>query len=296
MQFLRYSKWFFFLSLLVILPGIYSLVRYGLRPSVDFTGGSLLEVRLPAGSQMTQESLEPLLPEDFQLATLQQSGDAQYQLKGSELSNDSRQSLLVQLEANYESVEVLRSETIGPTLSAELLRKTLNAVILTAALITCYVWYRFRDLKYGVCATIAMFHDSLVLLGSFSLLGHFFGVEADVLFVTALLTTLSFSVHDTIVVYDRIRELRKKYAKHSYREILDAAVTETLARSINNSVTIILMLLALSLLGGATIRWFAIALLIGAVTGTYSSPFTAVPLLGLWDNWQRSKHFSRKSK
>ncbi|MDA1079683.1 MAG: protein translocase subunit SecF [bacterium] len=296
MQFLRYSKWFFFLSLLVIVPGLYSLVRYGLRPSIDFTGGSLLEVRLPVGSSMSKESIEPLLPEDFELVTLQQSGESQYQLKGSALSNDGREHLLTQLEASYTSVEVLRSETIGPTLSAELLRKTLNAVILAATLITCYVWYRFRDLKYGVCATIAMFHDSLVLLGSFSLLGHFFGVETDVLFVTALLTTLSFSVHDTIVVYDRIRELRRKHIKHSYQEVLDAAVTETLARSINNSVTIILMLLALSLLGGATIRFFAIALLIGAVTGTYSSPFTAVPLLGAWDNWQRRKQLARKSK
>ena len=187
---------------------------------------------------------------------------------------------------------MLRSETIGPTLSAELLRKTLNAVVLVAALITCYIWYRFRELRYGVCATIAMFHDTLVLLGSFSLLGHLYGVEADVLFVTALLTTLSFSVHDTIVVYDRIRELRRKYVRHSYVEILDAAVTETLTRSINNSVTIALMLLSLSLLGGATVRWFAIALLIGTVTGTYSSPFTAVPLLGLWDTVQRRKQLS----
>ncbi|OGJ16036.1 MAG: protein-export membrane protein SecF [Candidatus Pacebacteria bacterium RIFCSPHIGHO2_01_FULL_46_16] len=292
MQFLRYSKWFFFLSLLVIVPGVYSLIRYGLRPSIDFTGGTLLEVRLPEGAELTRDNIAAVLPPDFQLATLQQSGANQFQLKGSELSNAARQSLLAGLQAQFTSVEVLRSETIGPTLSAELLRKTLNAVVLVAALITCYIWYRFRELRYGVCATIAMFHDTLVLLGSFSLLGHLYGVEADVLFVTALLTTLSFSVHDTIVVYDRIRELRRKYVRHSYVEILDAAVTETLTRSINNSVTIALMLLSLSLLGGATVRWFAIALLIGTVTGTYSSPFTAVPLLGLWDTVQRRKQLS----
>ena len=292
MQFLRYSKWFFFLSLLVIVPGVYSLIRYGLRPSIDFTGGTLLEVRLPEGAELTRDNIAAVLPPDFQLATLQQSGANQFQLKGNELSNAARQSLLAGLQAQFTSVEVLRSETIGPTLSAELLRKTLNAVVLVAALITCYIWYRFRELRYGVCATIAMFHDTLVLLGSFSLLGHLYGVEADVLFVTALLTTLSFSVHDTIVVYDRIRELRRKYVRHSYVEILDAAVTETLTRSINNSVTIALMLLSLSLLGGATVRWFAIALLIGTVTGTYSSPFTAVPLLGLWDTVQRRKQLS----
>ena len=124
-----------------------------------------------------------------------------------------------------------------------------------------------------------MFHDLIVLVGSFSLLGHFFGVEVDSLFVTALLTTLSFSVHDTIVVFDRIREIKKTTPGLKIREIYDIAFSETMVRSLNNSLTIIFMLLALVLLGGISVRWFALALLIGTITGTYSSPFIASPTL-----------------
>jgi preprotein translocase subunit SecF len=147
------------------------------------------------------------------------------------------------------------------------------------------VAYRFSELKYGVCAALAMFHDSLVLFGVFSLLGHFLGVEVDVLFVTAVLTILSFSVHDTIVVYDRIRELRHSQRGMRYEDLVDLAVTETLSRSMNNSMTIIFMLFVLWIFGGSTIQWFVFALLIGTVTGTYSSTFTAAPLLVVWDEW-----------
>jgi preprotein translocase subunit SecF len=127
-----------------------------------------------------------------------------------------------------------------------------------------------------------MFHDSLVLIGLFSLFGHFWQAEIDFLFVTALLTILSFSVHDTIVVYDRIRESQRKFGGNLY-DLANKAITETMVRSLNNSFTIIFMLVALVLLGGSTLKWFAVALLIGTVSGTYSSPFVAVPLLVTWD-------------
>jgi len=289
MNFLRFRIFYFSLSLLFLVPGIFFLLRFGLRPSIDFVGGSLIEIRLSEPTELTSERLAPLLPEGYDLNTLQPSGEMKYQLKGSEISNDQKDLFIQSAQAELGPVEVLRFDTIGPTLSAELLKKTLSAVLLVSGLITLYVWYRFRDLKYGVCATLAMFHDSLILIGSFSILGYFLGAEVDVLFVTALLTTLSFSVHDTIVVYDRIRELTHKHPKHSYAVVLNAAITETLARSINNSLTIILMLFSLSLLGGETIRWFSIALLIGAITGTYSSTFTAVPMLSLWDEIEKRK-------
>ena len=289
MNFLRFRIFYFSISLLFLVPGIFFLLKFGLRPSIDFVGGSLLEIRLSEPTELTSERLAPLLPEGYDLNTLQPTGEMQYQLKGSEISNDQKDQFIKNAQAELGPVEVLRFDTIGPTLSAELLKKTLSAVLLVSGLITLYVWYRFRDLKYGVCATLAMFHDSLILIGSFSILGYFLGAEVDVLFVTALLTTLSFSVHDTIVVYDRIRELTHKHPRHNYAVILNAAITETLARSINNSLTIILMLFSLSLLGGETIRWFSIALLIGAITGTYSSTFTAVPLLSLWDEIEKRK-------
>jgi len=144
-----------------------------------------------------------------------------------------------------------------------------------------------------------MFHDSFILIGSYSILGHFFGAEVDFLFVTALLTTLSFSVHDTIVVFDRIREIGKG-DREATPDVANRALTETMVRSLNNSFTIIFMLMALLLLGGTTIKWFAVALLVGTILGTYSSPFVAVPLLVTWDTLtdllknMRSKFPSRK--
>jgi len=197
---------------------------------------------------------------------------------------ETKDGVIAKLEEKYGEIEEKRFGTVGPTLGKELLIKTLTAIVIVSGIITLYVWKQFSELKYGVSAILAMFHDSLILLGAFSLLGHFYGVEVDVLFVTALLTTLSFSIHDTIVVFDRIRELRHRNQRLNLEQVVSAAVIETLSRSINNSVTIILMLLALVLIGGESIRWFAVALLIGAITGTYSSTFTAAPLLLLWES------------
>jgi preprotein translocase subunit SecF len=151
-----------------------------------------------------------------------------------------------------------------------------------AGAILLWVALQFKSLKFGASAIIAMFHDSFILIGTFSLLGHFMQVEVDFLFITALLTTLSFSVHDTIVVYDRIRESQKVHAG-DLKDLANRAISETMVRSLNNSFTIIFMLVALVLLGGTTIKWFAVALFIGTILGTYSSPFVAVPLLVTWD-------------
>lgn len=296
MRFLRYRTAYFALSLLVIIPGIVSLFLFGLKPSIDFVGGSLLEVRFEQPVARTTEQVQAELSDVFPIETFQQSGENQYLLKGDTITNEDKNLALEQLRATNGPLEELRFETVGPTLSRELLVKMLTAVALVAAMITLYVWKQFSELKYGVCAVIAMFHDSLVLLGTFSILGYWYGVEVDVLFITALLTTLSFSVHDTIVIYDRIRELRRKNPRLSYEVVLDAAVLETMSRSLNNSLTIILMLLTLTLLGGESIRLFALALLIGAVTGTYSSAFTAVPLLSVWDELRSKLKLQRSNK
>lgn len=296
MRFLRYRTAYFALSLLVIIPGIVSLFLFGLKPSIDFVGGSLLEVRFEQPVAQTTEQVQAELSDVFPIETFQQSGENQYLLKGDTITNEDKNLALEQLRATNGPLEELRFETVGPTLSRELLVKMLTAVALVAAMITLYVWKQFSELKYGVCAVIAMFHDSLVLLGTFSILGYWYGIEVDVLFITALLTTLSFSVHDTIVIYDRIRELRRKNPRLSYEVVLDAAVLETMSRSLNNSLTIILMLLTLTLLGGESIRLFALALLIGAVTGTYSSAFTAVPLLSVWDELRSKLKLQRSNK
>lgn len=295
MKLLSRYRLFFVISLIVIIPGVISLVKYGLNLGIDFTGGSLVEISYILAKDSSIETLqystltELLGDVEYKVQSVQTSGDNQIIIRTSEITNEQKDGLVKKLEGATEKVEVLRFETIGPSLSKELLRKTLMAVVLVSVIITGYVWRQFKDLKFGITAVLAMFHDSLVLLGAFSLLGHFFGIEVDVLFVTALLTTLSFSIHDTIVVFDRIRELKRKMPRQDIKGLADVAVLETLSRSINNSVTIILMLLALYLLGGESIKHFALALLIGAVTGTYSSSFTAVPLLLEWGRWEKRR-------
>lgn len=294
MNFLKYTKLYLVISALIIIPGLVSLVMYGLTPSIDFIGGSLLEVAVISDDEVASDAVETALSESYELQSIQQSGANQFVIKGVTISNEVKNQALVQLQAALASpIEELRFETIGPTLSRELLIKTMVAVVIVSLIITLYVWRQFKEAKYGVAAVLAMFHDSLVLLGMFSIFGHYWGVEVDVLFVTALLTTLSFSVHDTIVVFDRIRELRNKHPRAEYSTVLNTAITETLSRSINNSMTIIIMLVSLSLLGGESIRWFSIALLLGSITGTYSSPFVAVPLLLGWDRWVKRRSSRR---
>lgn len=241
------------ISAFVLVPGMYALVRYGLRPAVDFTGGTLIEVRSDAGDI----SFIRLKPEEEPPASI--------------------------------SGQIVRSDTVGPVLGKELLRKTMTAALFALVAILLYVAYAFKNIKFGVSAIVALVHDLLVVLGVFAILGKWLNVEVDTLFVTAVLTTMSFSVHDTIVVFDRIREMSKKGERRSFEELADKALTETIGRSLTNSLTIIFMLLALVLMGGESTRWFVLALLVGTVSGTYSSPFIATPVLILWDRWEKRK-------
>jgi preprotein translocase subunit SecF len=292
MNLMKFRPLYFLISAIFLLPGIVSLIMFGVKPAIDFTGGSLLEFKFDQEvdfdfNTASFSSIET--SQIYQISSVQQSGENQYLVRTSNIDNQVKDEILQALGEHVAPVEEVRFETVGPTLGKELLKKTFMAIFVVALMITLYVWKQFKELKFGICAITAMFHDSLILLGIFSLLGKYYGVEVDVLFVTAVLTTLSFSIHDTIVIYDRIRELSKKYPKHDLETVANASVLETLSRSINNSVTIILMLLALVVLGGATIKWFSLALLIGAVAGTYSSTFIAVPLLLVWDEWLGKK-------
>jgi len=285
MNFMKYRYSYLLFSLFFIIPGLISLSFFGLKPSIDFTGGSLLEVKM-LGSKLTsfnQSDFQNSFGENFQISSAQHTTENQYVLRGKPISNAEKDVLLQRLRDSYGETREVRFETVGPILGKELIQKTFIAGVLVSAVIILYVWRQFHSLKYGVAAVVAMFHDAVILIGVFSMLGKFWSIEVDVLFVTALLTILSFSIHDTIIVFDRIRENVKKHPRAKYQDVVNASILETLGRSINNSMTIIIMLAALSLLGGQTVRWFSIALLIGAVTGTYSSTFTAAPLLVIWD-------------
>ena len=289
MNIMKFKKVYFAISLLFLIPGIFFLLRFGLKPSIDFTGGSLLEIK-GEGLTDNREKISEKVGDTYEISLVQSSGENQIIIRGKTISNETKDEVVTKLSEEYGEIEEKRFETVGPTLGKELLMKTIAAIVIVSVLITIYVWRQFSKIRFGISAILAMFHDSLILLGVFSVLGHFYHVEVDVLFVTALLTTLSFSVHDTIVVFDRIRELRKKNHKLSLEGVVNMAVLETLSRSINNSITIILMLLALVLIGGESIKWFSVALLIGAVTGTYSSTFTAAPLLLLWEEISKKRN------
>ncbi len=287
-NFMKHYVLYFAISLCVIIPGVISLIRYGLRPAIDFTGGSSIEIHF--ANDVSEDSLKNQIPTDIEVVGIQKQNNQKYVVKTKPITNEQNELIKQNVASNSGAIAGWQFETVGPTLGKELLTKMITAILLSASLILLYVAYRFKNVKYGVCAVVAMFHDSLVVLGVFSLLGHFKGVEIDTLFITALLTMLSFSVHDTIVVYDRIRESLKTFPRASFFDLINKAVNETLARSINNSMTVIFMLLALWLMGGETTKWFVFALLIGTITGTYSSTFTAAPLLVLWD------HLSHKKK
>ena len=281
---MKHLSLYFIISALVIVPGIYSLIRYGLKPSIEFTGGSRLTlVSVTSSPDTVLQSFKDYSPQ------LEISDDTSLSIKSKEISQENTQKIIDGLKKENPDIKLTDFETIGPSLGQETIKKTANALIIASLLLLAYISFAFKQLKYGICAILAMFHDTAVLLGIFSLLGHFWGVEIDLLFVTAVLTILSFSVHDTIVVYDRIRELSHKIKNVDYVTLVNQAVTETMARSLNNSLTIIFMLLAMFLMGGETTKYFSLALLIGTVTGTYSSTFTAAPLLILWDRFSKKK-------
>lgn len=289
MRWMRFKWLYFLLSAIVIIPGSVSLFLYGLRPSIDFTGGTLLEYKF---SQAFSPSVikTTLETKGYEVNSVQESGENTYLLRMPPLEKEKVADLKTVLEESlHQTPEEIRFETVGPTLGRELLVKTIAAVVLAAGFILAYVAWRFKEVKFGICAILAMIHDSLVLLGSFSLMGHFWGVEVDTLFVTAVLTAFAFSVYDTVVVYDRIRESQRLFPSARFEDVLNKSITETISRSLNTSLTTIFMLIALILLGGATIRWFAVALLIGIITGTYSSFFTTIPLLLVWENLKKRK-------
>lgn len=296
MNIMKWRYVFICFSLVLLSISIGSLFFNGIQPSIDFIGGSLLEVESQKLIETDNGQITELVKDQFEVGVIQQTQNSSVILRGAFISNEAKiQVIDILREVDPDLVE-LRFTTIGPTFGKEVLFKMLLAVALVATAILVYVWYQFSEISFGLAAVIAMFHDTLLVLGAFSLFGYFFGVEVDILFVTALLTTLAFSVHDTIVVFDRIREIRRKHRTVDLATVVNTAVTETLGRSVNNSVTVILMLLSITLLGGDTIRWFVVALLLGVTTGTYSSPFLAAPLLVIWNDLQIRRNEKKIAK
>lgn len=286
-DFLKYKWLYFLISSVVIIAGMFSVIKYGYRFSIDFSGGSVLEYKFK--SKINQNKINSVFEsEKINFFSITAKENNQYIFKTESFDDKAENRLRKKLEETLKSkIEVLRFETVGPTLGQETRQKTIVASIAAILGIFIYLTFAFSNFRYGLSAILAMIHDFLVVIGSYSLLSYFAGAEVDLLFVTALLTTMSFSVHDTIVVFDKIREHRKANDKSAFSILANKAITETMVRSLNNSLTIILMLTALVLLGGVTIRFFVITLLIGTITGTYSSPFIAVPILEVLEKKKR---------
>lgn len=280
------------ISLIAIVPGLISLMLFGLKLGIDFTGGSLEEVRGQANASQVISLAQSL---GFQDVTVNSSGPNDWLIRyhdpaPSDQAQANHKKFQVQLE--QQGLTELSYNTIGSSVSRSITRSAILAIIVASLAIVAYVALAFRNapppvspLSFGVCAIIALLHDAFFVLGVFSLLGHFFNIEVDALFVTAVLTVIGFSVHDTIVVFDRIREnLRRE--RGDFEHIVNRSILETLARSVNTSVTVLLTLLALFLFGGESIRYFVLALLVGIASGTYSSIFNASPLLVSWHNYK----------
>ncbi len=282
-------RFYFLFSLLIILPGLLSLLLPGgLRLAVDFTGGTLWELRF---SQTPPPALvkEVLAEKGYPDAIVQTTGEGTILIRTKEIPSDApvKGEIVAALQARFGDLQEQRFESVGPIVGTEVAQRALAAVALASLGILGYLWFAFRRVpaayRYGTCAIIALLHDALVVLGIFSLLGRLFHLEIDALFVTAILTVIGFSVHDTIVVFDRIRENLLRYPGQPFEAVVNHSLLQTLGRSLATSLTVIFTLAALVLFGGVTTRPFALALLIGIVSGTYSSIFNAAALLVAWE-------------
>ncbi len=289
---LKYYKLWFVISGIILVFGIVSLSLFGLKLGIDFKGGTFSELQFNK-SPDTAKVRDAVGKQNFGNFELQSADNNQVIIRTRSLSTEEHDKMLEAVKTEAGEFKETQLTTIGPIIGKELKKNSIYQLLIVSLGIVLYIGYAFRKVakpvtswRFGGSAVIALFHDLLFVLGVFSLLGHFKGVEVDSLFVTAMLTVLGFSVHDTIVVFDRIRENLRVYAGESIDFVVNHSISQTIVRSLNTSLTVLFVLLALLLFGGETIRWFVFALFIGILVGTYSSIFIASPVLVLWQKWR----------
>jgi preprotein translocase subunit SecF len=289
------TKYAYIFSITLTVLSVMALFTWGLKYGIDFTGGTLMEVKFENSLPANQELEDTLKDLNLKSLTLQSTGNNSVLIRYASEDDKTNQSVTDTLTKKYPNSQNLRTDYANASVSNELKTKSLMAIFWAIAGIMAYIAWAFRRVshpvaswKYGAGAVVALMHDVLITVGAFSVLGHFWGVEVGVPFVAALLTILGFSVHDTIVVYDRTREnLQRSAAKEKFPEIVNRSLNETLVRSINTSLTVIITLLAIYIFGGESIKHFSLALLIGITFGTYSSIFIASALLVTSYNLQK---------
>jgi preprotein translocase subunit SecF len=281
-------KWIYFaISGLMIVPGVIFLLLGGLRPGIEFRGGTLLDVRFDAA---------PSVAEVREVMTGLGRGEAQIivadgqrvEIRTFTMTVAEQVAALDALRGKFgANIKDIRPDTVSPSFSGELIQNAIRSIALASLLIVLLIAYAFRDFgwsafRYGIAAILALLHDALLILGLFAMLGYLFEVEIDSLFVTAVLTIIGFSVHDTIVVFDRIRENLRLNPGEALNPVINFSIMQTMTRSIVTGITVVFMLLALYLFGGFSMRNFALALLVGVISGTYSSIFNASQIVSLW--------------
>lgn len=298
------KRYFFFaLSLLVIIPGLIVLGIWRLPLAIDFTGGTLLEVRFDSGNPPEPADVINLYNDlGVTDAQVQTTGEGTIVARSSVLDDSVRGQIIDSMEERFsDTVTVLRFDSVGPTIGREVTARAGMAVAVAAAIVILYMTFAFRGVphasRYGICAIIAMIHDVAVVVSLGAIGGHFFGWQIDALFLTAVLTVIGFSVQDKIVVFDRIRENSNIFRRLPFETLVNHSIIQTLQRSINTQLmTVEFMLLALALFGGVTLREFAIILLVGLFSGTYSSIFIAAPILVAWENREWRNWFGRSAR
>lgn len=303
---------YFLISLLVIVPGIVFMgINWAQNPQVgplplgiDFRGGSLLEVQFegarPEVSQVAAIYSELSSAEEpLNDPIIQPLGEDAYSIRSKTMTDETKGEIVSKLEAFGSKVTVLNFTSVSAAIGAEVTRAAGFAILMAAIAILIYIWWAFRSvehpIRYGTAAILAMLHDVFVVLGVEAMLGYFLGWEADALFLTAVLTVIGFSVHDTIVVFDRVRENSRIIRRLDYETLINHSIVQTLDRSISTQLTVMFTLTALALFGGDSIRHFVIILLVGIFSGTYSSIFNAAPILVVWENQEWRNWFGRNA-
>lgn len=282
-------KLWYLISAILLVPGILSLAINGLKLGIDFTGGSSWELQFQEAVD-TEDVRAVLDRNGYSDAIIQVSDENVVFIRMKELpeGSEAKAAIFTELEQQFGDITELSLQTVGPSAGRDIRNRSIMAVGLASIGVLLYIAWAFRNTQnpflYGCCAILAMLHDVVLVLGVFSILGWLADVEVDALFVTALLTIIGFSVHDTIVVFDRIRENLRNHIAPSFDEVVNYSVVQTIVRSINTSLVVVLTLSSLYLFGGASTRWFVFALLLGVVAGTYSSIFNASQLLVSWES------------
>ena len=292
-------RWFG-LSLLVIVPGLLALIFFGFPLAIDFTGGSLLDIQFQNTPPQLAEVKAVFASFDSPDSQVQSVGTNGMEIRSKTMSDAQKNQIEAALREKFGPLVEQEFSSVSGSIGAEVVQRAAETVGIAALGIMAYLWYAFRQVphsfRYGVAAVIAMLHDVAVMIGAAAIFGKLFGWEVDSLYLTALLTVIGFSVHDTIVVFDRIRENPIRRRGEKFEKVVNHSIIQTLDRSINTQLTVLFTLLALVLFGGVTIRHFVTILMVGVFSGSYSSIFNAAQILVVWENREWRTWFRRKPK